>query len=191
MNNIYLKLLEEFEQTGLSYKKSISPFMIRNFRKPTANTQDEWYIENEGARLFIRDVHFTEHFDFNQEEDADIGWNSIENCGKWYDKVNVSARITIKGLRYLETHQVNKSTSTTNVATIVNFIITIALAGTAVYFTRANLILSKENASDLSFIKRCLDTEKMQVSKLKQQYLLLQKQLSNTNQALKKQSKKP
>jgi hypothetical protein len=107
MENIYLKLMQEFDKTGLSSKKSISKFMERNFKKPTSNDGTEWHIQNEDAYAFLMDVKHTGHFEFDRDQEYDIGYNHISDEWRWYDYVDIDARLTISGLEYLERQKTN------------------------------------------------------------------------------------
>jgi len=138
MENIYFKLLEQFEKTGLSSKKSISPFMEKYFDKPTATDLNEWNIQNESARLFIRDVKNTGHFDFDPFEDYDIGYNHEKSVYRWYDVVNINARITIAGLAYLEAHKTNIRTTKNSDLQTFAIALTVILTGVTLIVTLQN-----------------------------------------------------
>lgn len=108
MANIYLELLEEFEPTGLSSRKSLSPFMESHFKKPPLSDVDTWYRNNADAQLFLSNVSHTGHFSFDDSETYHIGYNHTTGEYRWYDIVNIHARITIEGLEYLEKHKTNQ-----------------------------------------------------------------------------------
>jgi hypothetical protein len=144
MANIYLKLLKEFEATGLSSKKSLSPFMERHFKKPTSVDFDEWNKQNEPSSMFLQDVRHTGHFDFDNSEELHIGFNYILKKGRWYDNVNINARINILGLEYLEKQKSNDIVKrNSNLQTIAIYL--------TVLFTLITLIVSinAANSSDL------------------------------------------
>ncbi|MDB5032462.1 hypothetical protein [Mucilaginibacter sp.] len=68
MENLYLKLLQEFEKTGLSSKKSISKFMEQNFKKPKSNKKNEWQSENADADSFLFECKNTGHLKFDERQ---------------------------------------------------------------------------------------------------------------------------
>jgi hypothetical protein len=68
MENIHIKLLKEFEKTGLSSKKSISKFIAEHFDKPTSLDRDEWYRQNSTTHLFLNDIRTIGHLDISDGE---------------------------------------------------------------------------------------------------------------------------
>jgi hypothetical protein len=109
MANIYLQLLEEFEPTGLASRKSISSFMESHFTKPTTTDYDTFYRQDADSQMFLQNVKQTGHFSFDESEVFNIGYNHTTHEYRWYDVVNIHARITIEGLEYLEKHKTNKT----------------------------------------------------------------------------------
>ena len=108
MENLYLKFLEEFEKTGLSSKHSISKFMERNFKKPVSAAKDEWNEENADASAFLADVKQTGHFTFDKRQIFDVCYSDIDIERRWYDVVDIDARLTIRGLDFWEANKANK-----------------------------------------------------------------------------------
>lgn len=162
MANIYIKLLEEFEPTGLSSRKSISPFMERHFKKPTATENDEWYRQNEGAHMFLQDIKHTGHFDFDEHDQFHVRFDFLTKEGRWYDIVNINARLTIAGMEFLEAHNVNKRV-TENATKQTNILYLTAL------FTVCNLIFAiiTLNFSDAkSTLQTQLQEQSKQIHKL-------------------------
>jgi hypothetical protein len=144
MENLYIKLLREFESTGLSSKKSISKFMAENFKKPTALTFIEWEKKSEDSLSFLNDVERTGHFEIKEYQIAKTRWNSNTASFKWYDEIEIDARLTIEGLAYLENHIVNNRVTNSTV-TQTKILYLTAL------FALGNIIIAimSINASDL------------------------------------------
>lgn len=169
MENIYMKLLQEFEITGMSSKKSISPFMERHFSKPTASSEEHfaWHKQNRDAELFLIDVRSTGHFDFEQYESSHI------RPGRWFDEVNVNARLTIAGLAYLEDYKANQRiTKNSNLQTIA-----ISLT---VMLTAITLIVTLRNSTSTSQVS----TLEIHIRQQTQQLHTLQIQLSQATNML-------
>jgi len=167
MENLYYKFLSEFEKTGLSSKKSISPFMEKNFDKPKSEDPEAWRLENENARAFLWDVRCTSHFDFNENEDYDI------QPGRWYDIVDINARITIAGLAYLDAHKTN--TRITQNSSLQTFAIALTVILTAI-----TLIITLRNSTS----DKQVDNLKTHIQKQTQQLHTLQIELSQTTNEL-------
>lgn len=133
--NLYFKLLKNFEDTGLSARKSISPFIEKNFKKPTADGIKEnlkWWEQNADVDLFLSDVKNTGHFDFEQYESSHI------RPGHWYDIVNINARITIAGLAYLENYKAGKRIEINSNAQTLAIFLTVFLTAVTLIVTLTN-----------------------------------------------------
>jgi hypothetical protein len=144
MDNIYIKLLQEFEKTGLSTTKSISKFMAQHFKKPTAIIFTEWEKQSEDARLFIDDVCNTGHFDIKEYQKNRLLWNSVENSFKWFDEVEFNAKLTIEGLAYLENYKTNlRVTANSNTQTLA-ILLTVLLTGITLVVTLNNATYDRQ-----------------------------------------------
>jgi hypothetical protein len=135
MENLYLKLMQEFEKTGLSSKKSISKFMERNFKKPTSDDGAKWHKENEDADSFLNDVKHTGHFIFDRDQQYDIGYNHITKEYRWYDVVDIDARLTISGLAYLSEYQTNNRLTMNSNAQTFAIMLTVLLTSITLIIT--------------------------------------------------------
>ena len=169
MKNLYFEFLHEFGKAGLSSKKSISPFMEKNFKKPTATASEinKFVKENSEADMFIEDIRNTGHFDFERGEAGDI------RPGRWYDVVNINARMTIAGMAYFDDYMANRQIKkNSNIQTMA-----ICLT---VLFTLGSLLFSGINYfTDNS--KKSLNTQLIEQS---QQIHMLQIELSKATNLL-------
>lgn len=134
MENLYIKFLQEFEQTGLSSKRSISRFIEKNFIKPLSDKKDQWNDENANAAAFLDDVKMTGHFTFDKRQDFDVYYSDIQSERRWYDVVDIDARLTIKGLDFWETHKASKRLERNSIRQTFLLLLTaiIAICGTII-----------------------------------------------------------
>lgn len=169
MNNIYIKLLQEFETTGLSSKRSISKFMERNFDIPTATTIDEWQKQNENAYEFLENVKSTPHLKFDETQKYHIGYSDQSKTFRWYNLVDIDARLTIEGLEFLERRKTNEKLkrNSINQTRILLLTALIAVCGTCI--TIYNI-----NSDDLK------DKQRLQLQEQSKQIHTLQIELSKS-----------
>ena len=181
MENLYLKLLQEFENTGLSSKKSISKFIERNFKKPKSHDIETWNKQNEHAIAFLKDAMSTGHLQFEDYDLFYIGYNHTTKQFRWFDLVDIYARLTISGLEFLENHKSNKRIITNSNAQTLAILLTVLL-------TTITLIVTLNNSnSDAK-----LDRLQTRIQEQNKQIHTLQIELSQaTNELLlEKEAKK-
>ncbi|WP_179413387.1 hypothetical protein HDF19_15110 [Mucilaginibacter sp. E4BP6] len=138
MDNLYLKLLQEFEATGLSSTKSISKFIERNFKKPKSILPSIWDKENEDAMAFLNDAMNTGHLDIKEYEIGNIGFNFNTKEFRWFDIVDIYARLTISGLEFLEKNKSNRRVITNSNAQTLAILLTVLLTGVTLIVTLNN-----------------------------------------------------
>jgi hypothetical protein len=173
MKNLYIKFLEEFEATGLSSKRSISKFMEKNFKKPTATEKYKWAEQNSDAFSFLHDVKHTGHFTFEEAQQFHVYYDEVNSVHRWYDVVDIDARLTISGLEFLETHKSNKRIITNSNAQTLAILLTVLL-------TAVTLIVTLDN----SVSNRQIDTLQTRIQGQTQQLHTLQIQLSQATTEL-------
>lgn len=107
MVDLYLKLLNYFNDVPIGTQKSISPFLLDHFKKPTANTPYGFASQMKDLNNFIKDVKEQKHLEFGNTH----FWPELTktNTFEWFDQKKVLASITIKGAEYLHQRILNNS----------------------------------------------------------------------------------
>lgn len=147
--------------------------MEKNFTRPTSIEPIEWSAQNNLAELFIADVKKTGHFDFDSKEEEHVKFDYLKKTGRWYDVVNIYARITIEGLAYLENQKTNETIKRNSVYQ------TIAI-GLTVFFTLITVIYTILSYTSGMSKEQLLKQLQMQTQQIHTLQIQLSQSISNS-----------
>jgi hypothetical protein len=185
---LHIKLLETLESIGVSERYNFSNFIVENFKKPTATTQDKWNVEVKPSQMFLKDLCYR---GFIEIEDNDTNFMLVhfgnENSPQtWYDSLEIHGHLKTNGLDYLDQYRLNNTLKESNKSSVRNFttqkfisIVTIVIAAGTAFLGYLTYRYSVSNDTKLNQLELHVSQLEKQLKEIQPSKTIEQNQLTS------------